>query len=132
MSMSSPLRIGMIGAGFIGQIAHLMNFVQLRGCKVTALAEFRPELRKQVCARYGIEEGYTTHLETLERADIDAVVVVTPRPQTGPVVLDCLQAKKHVLSEKPMAGTSEQGKRLIDHCPSDKLYAVGYMKRYDQ
>jgi predicted dehydrogenase len=65
--------------------------------------------------------------------EVDAVVVVTPRAYTAPVVLDCLNAGKHVLSEKPMAGTAEQGQRLVDAAKGRGLhYAVGYMKRHDE
>src|SRR5262249_49250885 len=97
------LNIGMIGAGFIGQLAHLMNYVEIRECRVLALAEYRPDLRRRVAQRYDIPRTYATHHELLEDADVEAVVVVTPRPYTAPVVLDCLKAGKHVISEKPMA-----------------------------
>lgn len=131
--MKRKLNIGMIGAGFIGQLAHLMNYAEVKGCRILGLAEFRPELRRKVAERYSIPRVYATHTELLQDAEIEAVVVVTPRPYTAPVVLDCLEAGKHVLSEKPMAGTSEQGQRLVACAQAWKLhYAVGYMKRYDE
>lgn len=129
----TKLNIGMIGAGFIGQLAHLMNFVEIPDCKVYALAEFKPELRQKVAARYDIPKTYASHTALLQDPNVDAVVVVTPRPLTGPIVLDCLNAGKHVLSEKPMVGCSVQGKRLLDAAKANKVkYAVGYMKRYDE
>jgi predicted dehydrogenase len=131
--MRRKLNLGMIGAGFIGQLAHLMNYVEVPDCQVLGLAELRPELRRKVAARYGIPRAYATHSELLRDADIDAVVVVTPRQYTAPTVLDCLQAGKHVLSEKPMAGTAEQGRRLVECAAARKLhYVVGYMKRHDE
>ena len=86
----------MIGAGFIGQLAHLMNFNQLTSCQVVALAELRPELRRLTCQQYRIARGYETHQELIQNPEVEAVIVVTPRAQTGPVVLDCLKAGKHV------------------------------------
>jgi predicted dehydrogenase len=63
---------------------------------------------------------------------VDAVVVVTRRPATGPVVLDALEAGKHVLSEKPMAHTVAQAQRLVDAARAKRLlYAIGFMKRHD-
>lgn len=127
------LNIGMIGAGFIGQLAHLMNLVEMKNCRVVALADFRSELRRRVAERYRIPRTYTTHRELLKDPEIEAVVVVVPRQYTGPVALDCLSADKHVLTEKPMAGTFEQGKRLVEAATSRKVnYVVGYMKRYDE
>lgn len=131
--MQPTLNMGMIGAGFIGQLAHLMNYVEIPSCRVLGLAEYRPELRRRVAVRYEIPRVYATHQELLGDPDIEAVVVVTPRPYTARVVLDCLTAGKHVLSEKPMAGTSEQGAKLV-HCARERklCYSVGYMKRHDE
>ena len=125
--------IGMIGAGFIGQLAHLANYVEIRNCRVVALAELRPELRRRVALRYEIPRTYPTHRELLADPEVEAVVVVTPRPHTAAVVADCLAAGKHVLSEKPMAGTAESGLRLVEAAASrGVVYAVGYMKRHDE
>lgn len=125
--------IGMIGAGFIGQLGHLMNYADMKDCRVVALAEFRPELRKKAAARYGIPRAYATHRQLLKDPAVDAVVVVTPRAYTAPTVLDCLNAGKHVLSEKPMAGTLEQAETLVAAAKKKKLvYSVGYMKRHDE
>lgn len=131
--MGEKLQIGMVGAGFIGQLAHLMNYVEIQRCNVLGLAEFRPGLRSKVAARYSIPRTYATHHELIQDPDIDAVVVVTPRAHTAPVVLDCLNAGKHVLSEKPMAGNAEQGRKLVDAAAAKGLqYCVGYMKRLDE
>ena len=127
------LNVGVVGAGFIGQLAHIESFCRLKNCRVAALAELRPELRRRVAERYGVGRTYPTHRELLKDPEVDAVVVVTPRSLTVPVALDCLQAGKHVLTEKPMTGTFDDGKRLVEAARAGKRhYAVGYMKRYDQ
>lgn len=127
------LNIGIVGAGYIGQIAHLMNYVEVKDCRIVALAELRPILRRKVAERYNIPRTYETHRELLQDPEVEAVVIVTPRPHTGPVALECLNAGKHVITEKPMASTFEQGKRLVDAAQKRKLhYVVGHMKRYDE
>ncbi len=129
----AKLNVGIIGAGFIGQLAHLMNFVEVPDCNLMALAEVKPQLRSRVAARFGIPKTYSDHTHLLTDREIDAVVVVLPRPFTAPVVLECLKAGKHVLSEKPMAGSANQAKILLDAAESRQVkYAVGYMKRYDE
>jgi predicted dehydrogenase len=131
--MADSLRVGMVGAGFIGQLAHLMNYIEIDRCRVVALADFRPELRRRVCERYAIPHSYESHHELLADDKVGAVVVVTPRPYTAPVVLDCLEAGVHVLSEKPQAGTSEQADRLVESAARNRrTYVVGYMKRHDE
>lgn len=126
-----PIKLGIIGAGFIGQLAHIANYAQIKDCEIAALAAGRPELRRKVAERYGINRTYSTHRELLKDPEVEAVVAVTARPGTGPVALDCLKAGRSLLTEKPMASTSEQAEKLIAAQPENRVYTVGYMRRYD-
>ena len=125
------VRIGWVGAGFVGQVAHLANYVDLPGVEVVALAERRPELGAKVCRRWGIAQLFGDHRELLDKADVDAVVAVVRREHTATVAYDILAARKHLFTEKPMAATLAQGKRLA--AAADGLrYAVGFMRRHDE
>lgn len=131
--MTRDVRIGMVGAGMVGQLAHLANFVQIPGCRVTALAELRPGLGKLAAEKFGVPQLFDSHRDMLAADAVDAAVVVTRRPATGPVVLDLLNAGKHVLSEKPMAHTTEQAARLVEAAARRQLvYSIGFMKRHDE
>jgi predicted dehydrogenase len=129
--VQKTVNIGMIGAGMIGQRSHLAHLVEIDTCRVLALAELRPELGRLVCGKFGIPKLYSTHTELLGDPDIEAVVVVTRRHATGPIVLDALSSGHHVISEKPMAHTRAQAERLVSAQPAGKCYAIGYMKRHD-
>jgi predicted dehydrogenase len=127
-----PLGIGFVGAGMVGQVAHLANYVGNPDCKVVALAELRPELGREAATRYHVPKLYASHRELLADTGVEAVVVVTRPHAHGPIVLDALEAGRHVLSEKPMAHTVEQAERLVDAAQRCKrVYAVGFMKRHD-
>ena len=126
------IKVGFIGAGFIGQIAHIDNFSQLDTCELTAIAELRPKLRAEVAQKYNFKQQYSNHRELLEHSNVDAVVVVTSRALSASVVFDCLNAGKHVFCEKPMAGTYLEGIALVNAAKKNGVrYCVGYMKRYD-
>lgn len=128
-----PLRLGFIGAGFIGQVAHLANYSQVKDGQIVALAAGRPGLRRRVAQRYGIPRTYATHHELLKDKEVEAVVAVTGRLSTGPVAFDCLKAGKSLLTEKPMASTLEQALKLVETAQSQGvIYVVGYMRRYDE
>jgi predicted dehydrogenase len=124
--------IGIIGAGMVGQMCHLANFVANPGCRVVALADLRPELAVAAAAKFGVQRVYRTHLELLADTEISGVVVVTRRRATGPIVLDALNSDRHVLSEKPMAYTAAQATTLVEAARQRNLvYSIGYMKRHD-
>ncbi len=133
MGTPAKVKVGIIGAGMMGQQAHLANYALIKNCEVVALAELRCELRRQVCERYKIKKGYATHQEMLKDPQVQAVVVVTKRPMLGPIALDCLKAGKHVIAEKPMAASVEQAEILAETAKNQKVcYAVGYMRRHDE
>lgn len=131
--MTKPLKLGFVGAGFVGQVAHIANYLEIPGCEMTALAEQRPRLRELAQARYGFKHTYAHHTEMLNDGVVDAVVVVVPRPLIGPIAQDCLEAGKHVITEKPMAGSVAQGQRLVDAAARNRVrYVVGYQRLHDE
>ncbi len=49
----------------------------------------------------------------LSRTDVQAVIVLLPITVQPGIITRCLEAGKHVLSEKPVAASVEEGKKLI-------------------
>ncbi len=128
--MSDKVRIGFVGAGYMGQKAHLDNYVTLPDCEVVALAEGRAETAKLVAARYGIPNVYPDHRAMLQAEDLDAVVAIMYYGLHHSVVPDILRAGKHVLTEKPMCVCAETGRELARLAREQGvIYYVGYMKR---
>lgn len=127
------VNVGIIGAGFVGQLAHIDNYKEVGGCRLVALAELRPKLRSLVSERYHISRTYENHLELLKDPEVEAVVAVTQRHLIGPIALDCLTAGKHVITEKPMASTLEQAEKIVKMAKENGVkYVVGYMRRHDE
>ena len=117
----------------MGQVAHLVNYVEIPEVEIVGLAELRPQLGKMACRKYGIPEYYDSHLSLLENVDIDAVVAIVRREHTAPVALDVLRKGLALFTEKPMAPTVEQGERLVTAArDNDCLYVSGFMRRHDE
>ena len=130
--MAPPINIAFVGAGFMGQVAHLRNFVQIPGCKVVALAERRPHLRSLVAQHYHIPRSHETHRELLEDDEVEAVVAILPHAVNDQVACELLRAGKHLLVEKPMAASLAAAERMVaDAEAAGVQLMVGYMKRYD-
>lgn len=126
------LRIGIAGAGFISQIAHLPAFSRVEGAAVTALSDARPELLAAVGGAFAVDRLFPSIDAMIAGGGIDALVVSLPRRCLGPAVLAGLEAGLPVLSEKPMAMTLGGARRLAEAAErSAQPYAVGFMKRHD-
>ena len=118
--MTKPLRIGMIGYGFMGR-AHsnayrkVNNFFDL---------EYRPEL-KAACGRtedrtrafaetWGYESVETEWRALVERDDIDAVDICLPNNLHREIAVAAAENGKIVLCEKPLAMNSSEGAEMVD------------------
>lgn len=126
------VRMGFVGCGFMGQIAHIANFSALPGCRMVAVADPREDIAAQVAARYGIQRVYGSHRELAMDDQVDAVAAILPHIANGPVAKELLKAGKHVLVEKPLAVSVKQGQEMVRAAQEAGVHlCVGYMKRFD-
>jgi predicted dehydrogenase len=130
--VAALIKIGFIGGGMMAQVGHLPFYLADQRVEVAAVVEERPSLREALSAKLGADLLLPSREALLARRDIDAVVISSPRPATGPLTLEALSAGKHVLAEKPMAHSVEQARRLVEAAHERKLvYVVGHMKLFD-
>ena len=126
------IRIGFLGTGFMGQLAHLYSFSRVPDCEIVALAEARPKLGKQVAKQHSIPSVYTSHEALLEDDSVEAVVASQPYQRNYYLGREVLKAGKALFTEKPMAATFEDAQELVALAEQNHVvYAVGFMKRYD-
>jgi predicted dehydrogenase len=92
--------------------------------------DIRPGKLVAVCRRsksghdYSKKHGikfYSNYHDLLADKDIDAVVVTTPSSLHGIQARDSLKAKKHVLIDKPIASTLEEGRKIKALAKEKKL-----------
>lgn len=129
----SKLRIGFVGVGGMGQMAHLSNYAVLTDrCEVVALAEPRPQMAQLIAQRYGVPEVYENHMQLIEKANVDAIVAPQPYRHHPALISDILRAGIPVLTEKPLCLTVEAGEELV-RLGQEKgvLHMIGYHKRSD-
>ena len=131
--MDNKVRIGWIGSGFVGQVAHLANYVELPEVEIVGLAELRPQLGSLACRKYGIPKYFNHHVSLLEQSDLDAVVAIVRREHTAPVAHDVLSKGIPLFTEKPMAPTVDQAEKLVKTAEENScLYVSGFMRRHDR
>ncbi len=127
-----PVRIGFVGAGTMGQMAHLRNYAVLEDCTVTALAEPRERTAQAVAQRYGIKHVYRDHRQMLEAEELDGVVAVQPFEHHAALLPELYAKVPRVFTEKPLALSVEAGERLVRQAAADNcVHMVGYHKRCD-
>jgi predicted dehydrogenase len=126
------VRIGFVGVGGMGQMAHLRNYVDMDGVEIAAIAEIKPKLAEKVARRYGIEKVYADHKAMLAAEKLDAVVASQPFSRHAILLPDIYPAVRCVFTEKPLAVAVEAGEKLVAAAAAAKCtHMVGYHKRSD-
>lgn len=134
MSASTKkVRIGFIGAGGMGQAAHLRNYTSLSDeCEVVALAELRPEAGAKIAARHGISKVYSGYEELLAKEKVDALVASQPFYRHGILLPELAKAGVPLMSEKPIASSIAVAEKIVAALEKNKTWLmVGYHKRSD-
>ena len=126
------LRVGLVGAGLIGQAVHAHYLWDERArFELAAVADPSAAARDAVGDRYAIAERHPS-LDGLLGLGLDAIVVATPDALHADVTCRALEAGLHVLCEKPLALSLAECDRIIAaRDASGRVVQVGTMKRYD-
>ena len=111
--MADPLRVAVIGMGF-GARVQLPVLTGHPRTTVTSLCSGTLERARAAAAQFSIHHYTDDYRESVKRADVDLVSVVTPPHLHMPIALAALKAGKHVLCEKPFALNVGQARRMID------------------
>ena len=130
--MSDPLRLGVIGAGNIAQVAHLPAAGITGAVDVVALCDQRGELLRLVADRFGIAHTDNTAQRLLAEEAIEAVDLCVPTIAHDDLAGAAFAAGKHVLCEKPMASTLARARRMLAASErAGRRLMIGHHKRYD-
>ncbi len=129
--MSRPVvGVGIIGTGVIAR-RHALAYRSLPElATLLAVADIDEQRAKGAQREHACRFAYTDYRELLAREDIQAVSICTPPQTHTAIVVDCARAGKHVLCEKPMAGTLEQADLAIEVAERLPHSHISYVFQY--
>lgn len=111
MKKLSTINVGVVGIGFIGT-AHIEALRRI-GVNVVGVVGSSPERARAVAAQRDLPKVYDSVAELAADSAIDAIHIASPNSAHYEQVIVCLEAGKHVISEKPLAVTSDQSADLV-------------------
>jgi predicted dehydrogenase len=123
------LRIGVIGCG--AGIFHLEGYQAEPRATVVALAGLDADRCRSLARQFEIPQTFGDYQDLLAVRDIDAVSIAVPNHLHMPVAIAALEAGKHVLIEKPLARTAEEGERMVAAAQkAERVLAVAFNRRF--
>jgi predicted dehydrogenase len=112
---SSPLRVALIGTGWVSTHRHLPSLRSIPGVEVAGLIDRKPERAEEVARKYEISRrSSSVDLSGVDwLKEIDAVVIGTPPQTHHDIAAQALSLGKDVLTEKPFSVTIADGEDLV-------------------
>ncbi len=124
--------IVLIGCGHMGE-AHLEHIYSKENICISCVCDKDPARAEEFKRRFGAKSISTDAQECISRKETDIVIIAT-YPSTHLEILKiCLKHKKHVICEKPIAKTLEEGRefvKLVKEHPDVKVL-VGHILRHN-
>ncbi len=125
------VKIGVIGLGGVAQLIHLPNLSKMQNVDLCSVAEINKNRLQTIAEKFNVKNRYVNYKDLLEKCDVDAVIIATPTSTHTEIAIDCLNAGKDVLVEKPLAKTYAETKKIVDAAKKSKRkLMVGMNLRY--
>ncbi|PYP25091.1 MAG: hypothetical protein DMD51_09595 [Gemmatimonadetes bacterium] len=111
--VSPPVRVAVVGAGAIAQVAHLPVLRKLPGVEVGAICDNDVSKAQALAARFEVKDTFDDIEEVLRHSHADAVAICTPNHLHEIHAVAALAAGCHVLCERPLALTLAGVERVL-------------------
>ena len=125
------IRWGVIGAGGIADRRTIPGMMLCENAELVAVREINMELAEKLRAKWGCKRAYDNEAALLADPEIDAVYIASPVVLHAKQAMAAADAGKHILIEKPLAMTSEEGQKVVEYCQAKGVkIAAGLMMRF--
>lgn len=105
---------GVMSTAYIFERDTAEGMRQAENCELYAIAGRSMEKAQLFKEKYGFSVAYGSYQELLDDPQVEAVYIPLPNTMHVEWTIKALQAKKHVLCEKPLAPTAQQAQQMFD------------------
>jgi len=128
--MAGKLKVAAVGCGGIGY-RHQQGYLQHPGAELVAVCDIDTAKARARAEALGIAKWYPSIQEMLANEECDLVDVVTADHLHFEPVMECLEAGKHVISEKPLALYIDEAEKMVAKAEEKEVHlAIDYNRRF--
>lgn len=130
--MSKIYEIGIIGCGNMGA-AHMDDIYYKENVSIRYVCDLDINKAYLFQKKYGAEKVTTDYLECVSSSEVDIVIIATYPSTHLEILKECIKHNKHVICEKPIAKTLEEGKEFVSAVKSNQhcKVLVGHILRHN-
>jgi predicted dehydrogenase len=127
------VRVGVIGCGWWATRAHLPALASDPEASIVALVDPDPDNLGRAAERFGVAGRYPNVELMLDAHELDAAVIAVPHHAHAEAAATCLDARLHVLLEKPMTIDPADAWDLVDRARrANRELVIGYPWHYNR
>ncbi|MCL4868004.1 MAG: Gfo/Idh/MocA family oxidoreductase [Anaerolineae bacterium] len=124
------IKVAVIGAGAMGR-NHVRVYYELPGVQLVGVSDV-DEAGAAAATRLYATRTYTDYRQMLEETQPDAVTIAVPTEHHLEVALDVISRGVHLLIEKPIASTVDEGQQIIDAAAQANVHLqIGHIERFN-
>ncbi len=118
------VNIGIIGGGKIAEL-HAPGYIEHPDARIAAVADNYADMAESRANEWGADKSYIDYRALLDDGEIDGVEILTPHKFHAQMILDALDAGKHVSVQKPMVISLAECDAVVEAARrSDKIFRV--------
>jgi predicted dehydrogenase len=121
-----PIRVGLIGFGFVSKTFHVPLLQATDGYKITAVSSSRPA---DVSAMLAGVEVVSDPKALATHPNIDLVVIASPNETHAPLAEAAMRAGRNVVVDKPFTITVEQARHLATVAREKNVFLSVFQNR---
>ena len=120
------VRYAVVGAGWISQEAFLPGVWQTENSVVSAIVTGSEDKGRKLADFHQVPHvfGYEQYAQMLNEDICDAVYVALPNSMHAEYTIQAARAGKHILVEKPLAVSLQEGKSMIEAAEENDVYLM--------
>jgi predicted dehydrogenase len=125
----NPLKLGVVGVGVMGS-NHARVLAEIAGVHLVGVVDPERKQREFVARTLGCAEF--SDLDALFRSGVDAVTIAAPTHLHHDLALKCISHGIHVMVEKPIAPTVEEGRAIVAAARrAGVTLMIGHVERFN-
>ncbi len=125
------IRIALVGAGAFGE-KHLAGLKNVPDAEVVTVVSASEAESRKLADQFGVADVSDDYEATLQRDDIDAVILTTPTPMHAAQAIQAMDAGKHVEVEIPAADSWADAQAVLAKQQETGLVCmVGHTRRFN-
>ncbi|MDD5482542.1 MAG: Gfo/Idh/MocA family oxidoreductase [Kiritimatiellae bacterium] len=124
------VRFGVVGVGGMG-MGHCLAVKKVPRAKLTAVCDVNFAAAEKAARELGAQ-AFGDHRALIKSGLCDVAVIATPHPFHPPAAIDCMKARLHVISEKPLSERLSTAERMVRTAEKNGVaFAVMFQRRFE-